>query len=277
MRFLLVLFVGILWQTLSLAQDQGLTLPGRNGTQVAVAGIKHAETGGLLVQLEEEGPLQLVPWAHLDLEEIRRTHPLLARAWSRATNEREQTVLDLGSCKGLRLADTYAFDPETKFERLEKVEWIDNDYNDGDSFHCLHQGKRYVFRLYFVDAAETSMDYPDRVREQAKYFGLESSAMRALSDEARTAAAELLKSGPFTVFTQWTDARGQTRGGRSFAFLLLADGKLLSERLASKGLVRIYGMRTDTPDGRSADDWSRHLARLESSAKRQGLGGWKRE
>src|SRR5207253_784664 len=43
--------------------------------------------------------------------------------------------------------------------------------NDGDSFHVSVSGKEYIFRLYFVDAPETTTEFRDRVEEQAKYFG----------------------------------------------------------------------------------------------------------
>ena len=42
--------------------------------------------------------------------------------------------------------------------------------NDGDSFHASVEGHEYIFRLYFIDAPETSAEFRDRVEEQAKYF-----------------------------------------------------------------------------------------------------------
>ncbi len=33
-------------------------------------------------------------------------------------------------------------------------------------------GKNYLFRLYFVDAPETALEFGERVNEQAKYFGV---------------------------------------------------------------------------------------------------------
>jgi len=44
--------------------------------------------------------------------------------------------------------------------------------NDGDSFHVSVEGHEYIFRLYFVDAPETSAEFRDRVEEQATYFGV---------------------------------------------------------------------------------------------------------
>lgn len=42
--------------------------------------------------------------------------------------------------------------------------------NDGDSFHISVAGKEYIFRLYFVDAPETTAEFRDRVEEQANYL-----------------------------------------------------------------------------------------------------------
>ena len=62
----------------------------------------------------------------------------------------------------------------------ERREWValtdcryvaDKD-NDGDSFlvHC--GAKEFIVRLYFVDAPETNLRYPERTREQSEYFGV---------------------------------------------------------------------------------------------------------
>ena len=44
--------------------------------------------------------------------------------------------------------------------------------NDGDSFHVSVNGKEYIFRLYFVDTPEVDTEFPQRVKEQARYFGI---------------------------------------------------------------------------------------------------------
>ncbi|MFN2509469.1 MAG: hypothetical protein ABR589_11940, partial [Chthoniobacterales bacterium] len=50
-----------------------------------------------------------------------------------------------------------------------------DESNDADSFHIKAGGKKYIFRLYFVDAPETDAGFPERVEEQAKYFGITSA------------------------------------------------------------------------------------------------------
>src|SRR5437867_1151686 len=59
-----------------------------------------------------------------------------------------------------------------EYIKLEHVEFLRNASDDGDSFHVRAKGKEHIFRLYFVDTPETDMDFPDRVAEQANYFGI---------------------------------------------------------------------------------------------------------
>lgn len=33
-------------------------------------------------------------------------------------------------------------------------------------------GEERIFRLYFVDAPESALTYPERLQEQAEYFGI---------------------------------------------------------------------------------------------------------
>src|SRR6187455_2046778 len=62
---------------------------------------------------------------------------------------------------------------------------IENDSNDGDSFHVNARGREYVLRLYFADAPETDATFPERVAEQAGYFRLTSPQALELGAHAR--------------------------------------------------------------------------------------------
>ena len=153
---------------------------------------------------------------------------------------------------------------------LEGCTLLKRSANDGDSFHVRHDGKEYIFRLYYVDAPETSLSYPDRVREQADYFGLSDQAALRVGEEARKFSERILGAAPFTVVTSWEDARGNSRLPRQYAFVVTAHGEL-DELLAAEGLVRIYGMRVSNELGHKKDDV---LKRLEKEAQREDLGGW---
>ena len=110
--------------------------------------------------------------------------------------------------------------------------------NDGDSFHVSIQGKEYIFRLYFVDAPETTSEFRDRVEEQANYFGVTVEQVLKLGELAKAYAREKL-SGPFLVRTCWEDAMGRSRMLRFYAFVQTNNGDL-GEQLVENGLARIH-------------------------------------
>lgn len=159
---------------------------------------------------------------------------------------------------------------ESGWTVLEGCRLTRSSSNDGDSFYARHEDKEYIFRLYYVDAAETSMDFPQRVEEQAEYFGLTPKDMLKLGEEATRFTHRLLNGKTFTAVTRWEDARGRSRLPRHFAFIVTEEGDL-DELLTAEGLVRIYGMPVPGSLGRTKRS---DLERLEESARRQRLGAW---
>lgn len=156
--------------------------------------------------------------------------------------------------------------------KFEGCRLVANDSNDGDSFHVEHKDREYVFRLYFVDAPETSELIPSRVREQAKAFDSSSEeVLEAGKDAAEFTRKRLGKN--FKVVTRWEDARGMTKGGRHYAFVETAEGEDLGELLVAAGWARSYGMKAAT-DSRSAAQWQQRYDRLEQKARRAGAGIW---
>ena len=153
---------------------------------------------------------------------------------------------------------------------LEGCTLLKRSGNDGDSFHVRHDGKEYIFRLYFVDAAETSMSYPQRVKEQADYFDLDTDAALRLGEAAAKFTASVLAAGPFTVVTKWEDARGNSRLPRHYALVNTQLGDL-DELLTREGLVRQYGMPVREGDGQRKQAL---LRKLENEAKQQKAGAW---
>jgi hypothetical protein len=72
---------------------------------------------------------------------------------------------------------------QAQAERNEADSWVtldgcrlvDSTLNDGDSFLVEHEDKKYVFRIYWVDAPESTDSYIDRLRDQARYFSIEEA------------------------------------------------------------------------------------------------------
>lgn len=151
-----------------------------------------------------------------------------------------------------------------------------SDFNDGDSFHVTQGGKRFLFRLYFVDTPETAAhrELRQRINDQAKYWGVGKRVLYRIADEA-TALTTRKLSRPFTVHTRWDDARGASRMPRYFAVVRTADGEDLAAALVSAGLARIYGFAPPRlPDRKSPEAMWKHLAQLEATAKKQKVGAW---
>ena len=144
--------------------------------------------------------------------------------------------------------------------------------NDGDSFHVSVEGHEYIFRLYFIDAPETSAEFRDRVDEQAKYFGVTVDQVLEVGELAKQFTREKLTE-PFLVRTCWEDAGGRSRMQRFYAFVQTRTGDL-GEQLVENGLARSHPA-TAKPEGltSAAAEWQK-LMTLERKAKREKVGGW---
>lgn len=153
---------------------------------------------------------------------------------------------------------------------LENCHLLHNDSNDGDSVHVSHQGKEYIFRLYYVDAPETSMNFPQRVEDQGRYFDLKAEEALNVGHRAARFTAQALGGNALTIATMWEDARGQSALPRYYAFITTPTGDL-DELLVAEGLARIYGMPVSSSLG---DQKRQHLKRLESRARQNHKGGW---
>lgn len=155
---------------------------------------------------------------------------------------------------------------------LEGARLLKRGGNDGDSFHVMHDGKEHIFRLYFVDAAETRSDFPDRVNDQSDYFKLDASSTLKLGKEAEKFTTSILAASSFTVYTKWEDAKGNSQLPRFYAFVSTPLGDL-DELLTAEGLVRQFGMPVQGSDG---DRKKSRLRQIEQEAKQNNVGAWSR-
>src|SRR6266850_560754 len=155
---------------------------------------------------------------------------------------------------------------------LENCRLITNPANDGDSFHVSAGEKEYLFRLYLVDAPETDEMTPRRLIEQAKYFSITVPQAIEVGRAAKDFTQEKL-SQPFTVFTRMSDAMGQSRLERFYAFVETKQGDL-GEQLVRNGLARSYGFKTAPPGLTSSRIEIEKLQHFEDEAKREKIGAW---
>ena len=131
--------------------------------------------------------------------------------------------------------------------KLTDCQYVAQDYNDGDSFGVKCGADEYIFRLYFVDAPETNLRYPERIREQSEYFGVTLDETMKAGVKAKEAVRDILQK-PFVVWTRWATAQGRSKKPRYYGFIEI-DGKGLAELLVSKGLARTKGVKSKLPTG----------------------------
>jgi DNA uptake protein ComE-like DNA-binding protein len=155
---------------------------------------------------------------------------------------------------------------------LKDCRLIPNPANDGDSFHVSAGEKEYLFRLYFVDAPETDEMTPRRLVDQGKYFEITVPQAIEVGRSAKEFVREKL-SAPFAVFTHMSDAMGQSRLERFYAFVQTKDGDL-GEQLVRNGLARSYGFKTAPPGLTSSRIEVEKLQQFEDEAKRDKIGAW---
>ena len=155
---------------------------------------------------------------------------------------------------------------------LDHCQLIPNKANDGDSFHVRANDTEYLVRLYFVDAPETASVAPERLIEQAKYFGLSVPQVIEIGLDAKKFVDTKL-SEPFTVVTRLAGGLGRSKVQRIYGFVRTKEGDL-GEQLIANGLARIHGTSAALPGGSTSADEREKLAQLESEAKRRKAGGW---
>ena len=168
--------------------------------------------------------------------------------------------------------DLRARDQSKDWIVLKDCRLILNPANDGDSFHVSAGEKEYLFRLYLVDTPETDEMTPRRLIEQAKYFSITVPQAIEVGRVAKDFTQEKL-SRPFTVFTHMSDAMGQSRLERFYAFVETKEGDL-GEQLVRNGLARSYGFKAAPPGLTSSRIEVEKLQQLEDEAKRERIGGW---
>lgn len=143
---------------------------------------------------------------------------------------------------------------------------------DADSFRIRSGTNQYNVRLYFVDAPESNLRYPDRVREQAEYFGLTIDDTIKAGIEAAEACRKLLEQ-PFVVKTRLAVAGGLTRDPRYYC-IVEVGGTNLADLLVAQGWARTKGVMVTLPSGQKAQHYVEKLLTLENKARDSGLGAW---
>ena len=170
----------------------------------------------------------------------------------------------------------------SKFEILENCSIIEHYGNDGDSFHVKTPKGEEEFRLYYIDAPESSArKYRDgntnykRIADQgADMGGLNQKQTTEVGVAAKLFVKKVLKEGDFRVATVWQSVYGSRR---NYAFILVSykgQERYLHELLVERGLGRIHTSPHTLPDNTSSSRHKEQLYKLEKYAKQKGYGAW---
>ena len=155
---------------------------------------------------------------------------------------------------------------------LTNCQYVANTEADGDSFPVRAGTNQFMLRLYYVDAPETNLRYPERTREQSEYFGVTLDESMKGAREAREFVREKLRE-PFTIWTRWATAGGRSKEPRYYGLVMVGTNSL-DELLISKGLARPKGVQPNLPNGEKAKAHVARLDALETEAKRHKAGLW---
>jgi endonuclease YncB( thermonuclease family) len=160
------------------------------------------------------------------------------------------------------------------WETISNCRLMENESNDGDSFHVKADGEERIFRLYFVDAPESEDGgrVAERIKEQAELFGITEEESIEMGKKAAAFTRSVL-SRPFKVTTRGQNALGASQLKREYAFVTTADGEDLGEMLISRGMARSFGEDAAT-DRESSSELRAKYDRLEAKARRERLGAW---
>lgn len=165
------------------------------------------------------------------------------------------------------------------FKIFPKSRLIESRTNEADTLRIKvsETEEEHIFVLYYVDALDASWTHPQRVQEQARYFGVASS--QRIVDEGVKAmqyVTQLLKDKPFTVMTRWEQVPERSR---FYALILveIAPGRhaYLADLLVQQGYARVAGVTTALPaDARSTNDYALELQALRTQAQQRKAGIW---
>jgi endonuclease YncB( thermonuclease family) len=155
-------------------------------------------------------------------------------------------------------------------------------HNDGDSFQIkLPDGRREVFRLYFVDTPESEFkEYRggesnhERIAQQAKYFGITPDQAVEIGQRGKHFTLDRLAKKPFTLYTRWDSPFNDQR---YHAFIEIEENghtASLDALLVEQGFCRIFTKGAVTPDGTSMAKRNDQLHAMERQARDRRSGAW---
>lgn len=168
------------------------------------------------------------------------------------------------------------------FQVVPGAVWVETRANEADTVRMKVGDEEHVFVLYFVDALEATDTHPQRIHDQARWFGLDEGGhgvIVEMGQQALNYVRTLLTTCRFSVITRWERVPNTMR---YYALISVEHqrGKppvWLADLLIGEGFGRVHGLTTPFPpesDGRTIPAYLQDLKRLGLDARRRKVGIW---
>jgi endonuclease YncB( thermonuclease family) len=178
----------------------------------------------------------------------------------------------------LTITDQNARPVRETFELLDKTTLVETRANEADTLRFRTGADENIFVLYFVDAIEASSSHPQRINEQARWFGnVNDRLLVETGVEALNYVRDLLKSRPYQVLTRWEQVPNSTR---YYALIRVeiqpGKGVYLADLLMQAGYARVQGVTTPLPnDSRDEVAYMLELKKHGDRARANKAGIWR--
>lgn len=162
-----------------------------------------------------------------------------------------------------------------KFEILPSPVLVEGSANEADTLRIRHGNEEYVFVLYYVDALETTMDHPQRVSEQGRWFQASAKDINDVGQDAALYVTQLLKEHHFNVLTRWERVPNTVRYYAVIKVQQPQGPVYLADLLVRRGYARVGSVMTELPDDRRDQPaYLAELKALDEKARQSKSGIW---
>jgi len=169
--------------------------------------------------------------------------------------------------------------PKEKVERFQILPspvLVDSRANEADTLRIRYGNEEHIFVLYFADALETTMNHPQLVAEQGRYFGkVADKTILEVGREAAEYVAQLLKDHHFNVLTKWERVPNTVRYYAIIKVQMPGGPVYLADLLIRKGYAYVHGIPTELPDdNRDLPTYAVEIRDLAIKARETKSGIW---
>jgi endonuclease YncB( thermonuclease family) len=165
---------------------------------------------------------------------------------------------------------------EDTFRILPSPVLVESRANEADTLRIRYGNEEHIFVLYFVDALETTMNHPQRVAEQGRWYGgVPDKTLLEVGNDAASYVTQLLKANHFNVLTRWERVPNTVRYYAIIKVQQPTGPVYLADLLVRRGYARVGGLMTELPEEkRDQPTYLAELRTLDEKARNTKSGIW---